>query len=441
MRRTFGAAVAFLAALALLPGTAAAAEFGSTDMTQVVTDGCPSYPCSVVNSVHADGRGDAGSPIDGILTSARVGYAGDGAGGVVRVLRDAGGGSFLNVGPEIPVMLAASAGEVTEVAARRPIAAGDRLALGADASFDGDALLAAGAPRECLRGGAHAEGDIQPYGACAAEVVLQGTVEPDADGDGYGDASQDGCPSDPVIHEGLCSANLELTAAVADESLTLFEPTELTFTVTNHGSSPAKAAGIKVAVGKSAQLLSAVSEAGRCAGVRAVFCWLGTMPAGATATVSVVLLPSDAGSMSVRSTVQSSTPDPNAGDNFATARAAVTDPFAGVLLRNGSVVVSDGLARIVPVCPAGTARFCQGDVSITQAATQGPRLGKGRFQLQAGASARVPVKLSKRAQRLLDKRRRIEVVLTARVVNGAGTRRTSYGRVVLVAPARTGNGR
>ena len=32
-------------------------------------------------------------------------------------------------------------------------------------------------------------------------------VEPDADGDGYGDETQDSCPSDPAVHDGSCSSS------------------------------------------------------------------------------------------------------------------------------------------------------------------------------------------------------------------------------------------
>ena len=47
------------------------------------------------------------------------------------------------------------------------------------------------------------------------EALLQGVVEPDADDDGYGDLTQDGCPADAAIHDGPCSADLSLTASVA----------------------------------------------------------------------------------------------------------------------------------------------------------------------------------------------------------------------------------
>ncbi|MEA2309950.1 MAG: hypothetical protein QOI65_2236 [Thermoleophilaceae bacterium] len=453
MRRALAVAATLLFGLAALPAAAVAADLGSTDMSQPVTGECPSYPCSVTDSVHADGTAETGSPIDGILTSVRLRYAGDGAAGVVRVLRDAGGGSFLNVGPEIPIALPASIGDVASFEVRRPIAAGDRLALGADASFDGDSFLADGSPRECLRAGPHAVDDTTAYSSCAAEVVLQGTVEPDADADGYGDATQDGCPTDAVIHDGPCAADMELTAAAESESLTLFDPATFTFTVTNHGTSPAKAAGLKVPVGDSAQLLSVTATAGRCGGVRAVFCWLGTLPAGASATATVVLLPSNAGALSVRSTVSSTTPDPNAGDNYATARTTITDPFVGVGLAPQTAVVKRGRARIVHSCPVRTPRFCQGEVGVARAApgpaksasggpaTRGPRLGSARFQLQPGAASGIPVKLTKRARRLLEERGRINVVVTTKAVDGAGTKRTSYGRVTLVWPSKTKRGR
>jgi hypothetical protein len=53
--------------------------------------------------------------------------------------------------------------------------------------------------------------------------------------------------------------------------------------------------------------------------------------------------------------------------------------------------------------------------------------------MQPGAISTVSVKLSKKAARTLAKRRRMHVVVTALAQNGAGTTRTTYAPVTLVA--------
>jgi hypothetical protein len=74
-----------------------------------------------------------------------------------------------------------------------PIAAGERLALVAPPNIRIAAdVVGAGA---LVLDGDHSSG-LQTYGQIGdEEVQMQATVEPDADGDGYGDESQDNCPT------------------------------------------------------------------------------------------------------------------------------------------------------------------------------------------------------------------------------------------------------
>jgi hypothetical protein len=152
MRR---AAMLTLAAAALAASPAHAAEtFGAPDIGQPFTGTthCANLPCSIVDRTYADGSSDAGSPIDGVLVTVRMRYAGDGADAAFRVLRPTTTDTFLNVGPEMQQQLPASpgAGTVLSFPVRHVIRAGDRLGLGADVSFAGDSYLSSGAPRACL---------------------------------------------------------------------------------------------------------------------------------------------------------------------------------------------------------------------------------------------------------------------------------------------------
>jgi hypothetical protein len=101
--------------------------------------------------------------------------------------------------------------------ARIPVQAGDRVALASDStpilacaeSLPGDALgLIEGDP---------AIGSTVPYGESSevsGQIPLFATVEPDADGDGYGDETQDQCPTDASTH-GPCPAPKDAPAPPA----------------------------------------------------------------------------------------------------------------------------------------------------------------------------------------------------------------------------------
>jgi hypothetical protein len=459
VRRALAAATAVGAAtFGALAGPAGAATFGSPDMTQPLsaTTPCTGYPCGLVDLVHSDGSDETGAPIDGILTAVRIRYAGNGAGAVFRVLRPSGSDSFLDAGPDLAKSLPATpaAGATLSFPARQPIQAGDRLGLGADTSFSGDSYVATGAPRQCLRlQGVHTVGTSQSYSSspCDAEVLLQGVVEPDADADGYGDLTQDGCPSDPAIHASACSADLSLSASVAPPLLAISETATFTMTVTNLGTSPSEGVGLVVPV-SSAQLVSASSSVGQCGGVRAVFCYLGTLRSGDSATVAVTVRPGNAGRLTLRSSTVSSTSDPDAGNNSASVATTVYDPFAGVALPQLTASVRGGIARVLHGCPSNAARFCEGAATLAQAApvrrgaagtpavppSSGPQLGRGSFRLQPGAVSTIGVRLTSKTARTLAKRRRMAVVVKALAVDGAGTSRTTYARMTLVQKGRTG---
>ena len=193
--------------LVVLPSSAQAAQTFGADLSQNPLTGCVNT-CSIQGFVHADGTAETGSPSSGILTRVRLKYRGDGGSGRFAVLQRQGMTfNFLNVGPEMPFSVPATGlpGVIYSFAVRRPIAAGDRLALIAAATLTGltpsfestDRYYAFGAPRRSLlTSGEHGVGDTETYSDMAdLELLIEGTVEPDVDGDGFGDDTQDRCPA------------------------------------------------------------------------------------------------------------------------------------------------------------------------------------------------------------------------------------------------------
>ena len=116
----------------------------------------------------------------------------------LKVFRSTGAGSFTVTGSSdarTPV-----AATLNTFAVRVPVTAGDVIGL---------ALLTAG---ECITSGSGnfsyvpgdaAVGSTQVYTQTTGTLDVAANVEPDADGNGYGDETQDGCPSQAASH-GAC---------------------------------------------------------------------------------------------------------------------------------------------------------------------------------------------------------------------------------------------
>jgi hypothetical protein len=221
-RRAFCGVIAGVIATLLLTigvsGAGAATTFGA-DLTQAThtgaQDSCGAADCSFIGLLTTTGVPEPPAPISGVLTSVRVRTMGGAAPNlVVRVLRDTGTtNSYRNVGPEIPVPVPAIAtvgGAVTEATGvHHPIQAGDHLGIGYTTPAPFFYMSAASAMSACsfLNGSHPVETNATYFPAgCMLEPLVAATVEPDADHDGYGDETQDQCPTDAST-QGPCPAS------------------------------------------------------------------------------------------------------------------------------------------------------------------------------------------------------------------------------------------
>jgi hypothetical protein len=147
------------------------------------------------------------SPISGVVVRWRVKSGSAGNPVSLRILRPAGGASFTGAGTRTGGTTTAN---IAETASRVSIQAGDSIGL----NIGNSALVWANT------GGANGLvwGSINGFpggladGATAAgaaqngkELLVQATVEPDADGDGFGDETQDGCPGDAARQAPPCA--------------------------------------------------------------------------------------------------------------------------------------------------------------------------------------------------------------------------------------------
>jgi hypothetical protein len=147
------------------------------------------------------------APTDGALVSwsIRVGNAPELVN--LRVLSEESPGSFAGAGTTLPVVLP-TAMSTTTYPAHVAVSAGDSIGVDCCESFGStgfffvDTFGSTSFWAPPLLEGTPAR---SASGSAAVEMLLQATIEPDADGDTYGDETQDQCPTDPLTR-GPCAS-------------------------------------------------------------------------------------------------------------------------------------------------------------------------------------------------------------------------------------------
>lgn len=147
------------------------------------------------------------APTDGALVSwsIRVGTAPLPVN--LRVLSEDSPGSFAGAGTTLPVVLP-TAMSTTTYPAHVSVSAGDRIGVdccedvGSTGFFFADTGGSTSFWAPPLLDGTSARSASD---SVAVEMLLQATIEPDADSDSYGDETQDQCPTDPLTR-GPCAS-------------------------------------------------------------------------------------------------------------------------------------------------------------------------------------------------------------------------------------------
>lgn len=179
---------------AAAPGASAATTFGSE------CEGNVGYPGK--NTMLESLGAAKGVPVSGVITAWKL-NGGSSFGALtqrLKVARGLPGSEPVIVGESAPALISvADAG----VATRVPVQAGDLIGLSSQSAEKEVVFCSAGASADELY---VAEGDVA-VGEKAAAMGYAGeaalpvrvTIEPDADGDGFGDETQDACPTSALV--------------------------------------------------------------------------------------------------------------------------------------------------------------------------------------------------------------------------------------------------
>ena len=263
----------------------------------------------------------------GVLTSVSIktrGAANTATAFVLRKTADLAGGAatFSNITspivftvPEDP-----STGTVHTQATRISVAAGDRFGM-TTASTGTWHLYWHSAPEfdYCyFRAGSHAEGASLDYASALCNnyiPLVQGVLEPDVDGDGYGDETQDLCPVDPASQT-QCQADLSVKIKRASRPRPGLRAV-LHVTVTNNGPTPAR--NVVVKLDRASKLKSFGFPLGACSTLSARLCTAASLAPGATAIFTARAIKRRAGKVKMIARVSSDVLDPIAANNMSSA--------------------------------------------------------------------------------------------------------------------------
>jgi uncharacterized repeat protein (TIGR01451 family) len=142
-------------------------------------------------------------------------------------------------------------------------------------------------------------------------------------------------------------ADLSITNTDSRDPVMVGNNLTYTLTVSNAGVDAAASVVVSDTLPAGATFVSATATQGSCAGAGTLTCNLGGMAAGASATVSVIVTPQSAGTITNAASVTSSTPDHDTSNNSATqqTRVSALPSIAGhVTTAGGAGVGSVGMA-------------------------------------------------------------------------------------------------
>jgi hypothetical protein len=189
---------AFLLAV-LAPAASGATRIGQTNLatSHLTNEPCATAACTYIQYTDNGATPSYVSPVSGVITQWQLASGSAGNAVTLRALRPGvTSGAFSGLGTGVPRKT--QAGLNNFVGERLPIQAGESIGLDdAQGLFMGQGLAGA-VVKWWSPALVEASGPSAPTNTSVAghAIQLNADVEPDADGDRYGDRTQDGCPGD-----------------------------------------------------------------------------------------------------------------------------------------------------------------------------------------------------------------------------------------------------
>jgi uncharacterized protein (TIGR03437 family) len=120
------------------------------------------------------------------------------------------------------------------------------------------------------------------------------------------------------------SADLAITLADSRDPVMINNQLTYSLTVTNNGLDPAVGVRVTDTLPAGVSLVSSAPSQGSCSGASEINCEIGNLASGDSATITIIVTPSSAGTITNRASVMSGTPDARPGNNTATLETTVS---------------------------------------------------------------------------------------------------------------------
>jgi uncharacterized repeat protein (TIGR01451 family) len=220
---------------------------------------------------------------------------------------------------------------------------------------------------------------------------ISAVVEPDADGDHFGDESQDGCPSDPAVHDTTCPVDVSIVKTVSASPAVGHDVT-YTLAVKNTAASAAHNVSITDALPAGQTFVSSSVGQGSCTGTTTVTCALGEFGPGASTTATIVVRPTAVGPVSNTASVTTDSPDTDGTNNSSTVAVTVGAtpvPVLSALKLGPTAFVA---ARSGPSVTAAAKRGTVISYTTTEVSTTTFRVSRRARGVKKGRSCVAPPK-------------------------------------------------
>jgi uncharacterized repeat protein (TIGR01451 family) len=378
MRRALALATV-LAALGPVAAAHGATTVGS-DLAKAATQTVCGTACTAFTADKASGAPSAVAPVGGVIVRWRVKTGADASGLALRTMRSAGTGSYAGVGAS--ETQAVSKSGIATFATRLPVTAGD--IIGLDDGGGGE-VAAVSSTTDVFAFGTRLGAFAQiPSKKAGRELLVNADIEPDADGDGYGDETQDLCPGDATRHS-ACLSNLSVSVHADPAPLTVGRELAFTVKVSNAGPSTAQDVGLTLNVPFSATPLQVRAGRGACAGAYTVTCNLGPIEHDDSGTVVFTVRPELVGTLLMTAATSTSTNQTSLDDDTFTSDVTVLPPTLRLLdLRLSAPVFRTGGRTAIKWYMTDAAAV---NVKVEQITRRGRHLSRGSFPVKGHAGS------------------------------------------------------
>src|SRR3954452_11530358 len=158
------------------------------------------------------------------------------------------------------------------------------------------------------------------------KIGVSAVVEPDADGDLYGDETQDSCPTDPAVHSGGCPVDLSIVKS-ASANPRIGDNLAYGLSVKNNSTiNPAAGVTVIDTLPAGVTFVSAMTSQGTCSGTTTVICSLGTVAPTGAPGIAIVVKPTSAGPLNNTGSVTTTNNDTDTTNNSSTLHVNVAPP-------------------------------------------------------------------------------------------------------------------